>query len=68
MLVGFSDDSSFLGGSGSDFFSSLGSSFFGADSDEDSLARASAPERSSPSSPMMAMGVPTAIALAPSFC
>ena len=33
---------------------------------EPSAARASAPERSSPSSPMMAMGVPTLMALAPS--
>jgi hypothetical protein len=49
---------------------SLGvSSFFGADSGAAaaSEARASAPERSSPSSPMIAMGVPTWMALAPSL-
>jgi hypothetical protein len=46
---------------------SLGvSSFFGAGADA-SEARASAPERSSPSSPMIAMGVPTWMALAPSL-
>lgn len=46
---------------------SLGvSSFFGAGA-EASEARASAPERSSPSSPMIAMGVPTWMALAPSL-
>lgn len=36
------------------------------DDSEPSLASASAPERSSPSSPMMAMVAPTSIALAPS--
>lgn len=41
--------------------------FLGAESEDDSDARASALERSSPSSPMMAMGVPTGIPFAPSF-
>jgi len=45
----------------------LGSSFAGAGA-SDSPASLSAPERSSPSSPMMAMVAPTWIDLAPSFC
>ena len=57
-------------GSGAFPVSFLGASSFCSDlaGALPSLASASAPERSSPSSPMMAMGVPTAIDLAPSFC